>query len=124
MAEKKRTKVERKKSKLAEAKIVETGEEMEKKINPRGKIFEGIVKKKFNKRVVIEFERNVYIRKYERYAPSRTKIHARLPEAMEKEINVGDLVRVQECRPLSKIIHFVVVQKIKSADENLNGGGE
>jgi len=36
---------------------------------------------------------------------------------MEKEVNVGDLVRVQECRPLSKIIHFVVIKKIKDVSE-------
>lgn len=107
-----------KKSKIVETKMVAAPE---RKINPRGKIFEGIVKKKFNKRIVIEFEKSVYVRKYERYAPSRTKIHARLPEAMEKEINVGDLVRVQECRPLSKIVHFVVVKKIKDSSE-VEGG--
>lgn len=104
------------KTKKVEAKVAEA-EVPARKINPRGKIFEGIVKKKFHKRVVIEFERNVYVRKYERYAISRTKIHARLPENMENEINVGDLVRVHECRPLSKIIHFVVVKKIKSGEE-------
>ena len=83
----------------------------------RGRIFEGAVTKKFPKRVVIEFERMIYVRKYERYARLKTKIHARLPEVMEKEINVGDLIRVHECRPLSKIIHFVVIQKIKDATE-------
>jgi small subunit ribosomal protein S17 len=82
-----------------------------------GRIFEGKVKRKFLRRVVIEFERMIYVRKYERYKKSRTKIHARLPKCMEKEINVGDLVQVQECRPLSKIIHFVVIRRIKSGGE-------
>lgn len=89
----------------------------EKKINPRGRTFEGVVKNKFHKRVVIGFERMIYIKKYERYLKSRTKIHARLPESMEKEINIGDLIKVQECRPLSKIIHFIVIKKIKDALE-------
>lgn len=109
-----------KKTKTKEAevkKLVETKSNNVRKINPRGKIFEGKVIKKFPKRVVIEFERMVYVRKYERYAKSRTKIHARLSEEMEKEINVGDLVSVQECRPLSKIIHFIVIKKIKSEEE-------
>lgn len=83
----------------------------------RGKIFEGKVIKKFHKRIAIEFERMIYVRKYERYAKSRTKIHARLPLCMEKEINLGDLVQVRECRPLSKIIHFVTIKKIKDASE-------
>ncbi len=93
----------------------------EKRIGTRGRSFEGIVTKKFPKRVVIEFERMIYIRKYERYAKSRTKIHARLPESISKEINLGDLIKVQECRPLSKIIHFIVVKKIKDASE-VEGG--
>ena len=86
-------------------------------LKARGRIFEGKVVKKFPKRIAIEFERMVYVRKYERYTKSRTKIHARLPVCMEKDINIGDLIRIQECRPLSKIIHFVVVKKIKSAEE-------
>lgn len=85
------------------------------KIGTRGKVFEGIVTKKFPKRIAIEFERMVYVRKYERYAKLKTKIHARLPDFMEKDINIGDLIRVRECRPLSKIIHFVVIEKIKDA---------
>ena len=80
----------------------------------RGRVFEGKVIKKFHKRVVIEFERMTYVRKYERYAKSKTKLHARLPVCMEKEINLGDSIKIQECRPLSKIIHFVVIKKIKS----------
>lgn len=89
----------------------------EKKIFGRGRTFEGTVKKKFDKRIVIEFEKMIYVKKYERYAKSRTRIHARLPESMEKEINIGDLIKVQECRPLSKIIHFIVIKKIKDASE-------
>ena len=85
----------------------------EKKINPRGKIFEGIVMKKFPKRVVIGFEKTIYVKKYERYAKTRTKIHARLLRNMEDKVNVGDLIKVQECHPLSKIIHFVVIDVIK-----------
>lgn len=86
-------------------------------IRPRGRVFEGAVKKKLPKRVVIEFERMVYIRKYERYAKSKTKVHARLPDAIQKQINVGDLVKVQECRPVSKIVHFVVIDKIRDGEE-------
>ncbi|HOC96824.1 MAG: 30S ribosomal protein S17P [Candidatus Diapherotrites archaeon ADurb.Bin253] len=91
--------------------------ENDKKITTRGRIFEGIVTKKFPKRIVLEFERMVYIRKYERYAKMKIKMHARLPDYIEKEINIGDLVRIRECRPLSKIIHFVVIEKIKDASE-------
>lgn len=108
MEKKEKTKVEAKA--LVETKI-------KKIVGTRGKIFEGIVTKKFPKRIVIEFERMIYVKKYERYTKLKTKIHARLPESIEKEINLGDLIRVQECRPLSKIVHFVVIKKIKDAKE-------
>ena len=86
-------------------------------LKTRGRAFEGKVIKKFPKRVTIELEKMVRIRKYERYSKSKTKLHARLPACMEKEVEVGDLIRIQECRPLSKIIHFAVIEKIKDKGE-------
>ncbi len=83
------------------------------KLKIRGKTFEGKVIRKFPKRIVIEFERMVYVRKYERYKKSKTKIHARLPDCMADKINIGDFVKIQECRPLSKLIHFAVIGKVK-----------
>lgn len=83
----------------------------------RGRVFEGIVLKKFHKRISIGFERMIYLRKYERYSKSKTKIHARLPICMEKDIEIGDIVKIQECRPLSKIIHFVVLGKVNKGDK-------
>jgi len=117
MEKKEKQKME--KDKLAKA-IMNCGDKnchLHGKLKVRGKVFEGIVIRKHHKRITIEFERMNYIRKYERYAKSKTKIHARLPECMEKEINIGDLIQVQECRPLSKIIHFVVIKKIKGAEK-------
>jgi len=82
----------------------------------RGRIFKGAVIKKFPKRVVIEFERTIYIKKYERYAKRKTKLHARLPEEMTKEVNIGDYIEIRECRPLSKIIHFIVIGKVSKEE--------
>jgi small subunit ribosomal protein S17 len=82
------------------------------RLKTRGKIFFGTVITKFSKRVSIEFERMIKIRKYERYAKFKTKIHARLPKCLENSIKIGDYIKIQECRPLSKIIHFVVLEKI------------
>jgi small subunit ribosomal protein S17 len=87
------------------------------RLKVRGRIFEGRVTKKFPTRVAIEFERMIYVSKYERYLRSKTKIHAKLTKCMESEINVGDLIQIQECRPISKIIHFVVIKKLKNAGE-------
>ncbi len=86
-------------------------------ISTRGRTFEGIITKKFHKRVVVEFERTVYVQKYERFYKKKTRLHARLPDSIANEINVGDYVRVKECRPLSKIIHFIVIEKVTKEDK-------
>ena len=80
-------------------------------VGTRGRIFQGPVIKKFDKRVVVEFDRTVYIPKFERFAKKQTKLHARIPEGMHVE--VGNYIKVQECRPLSKIINFVVIEVVK-----------
>ena len=108
-----------KETKVAVAKLINCGDKnchIHGNLKVRGRTFKGVVTKKLQKRVTIEFERMIYVGKYERYAKSRTKIHARLPDCIRKEINIGDLIKVQECRPLSKIIHFVVIEKIKSGE--------
>lgn len=83
----------------------------------RGRTFEGFVIKKFPKRVVIEFQRTVFVKKYERFYKKKTRIHSRLLDSMEADVNVGDYVEVQECRPLSKLIHSVVIGVIRKAGE-------
>lgn len=83
-------------------------------LKARGRVFKGVVVSKFPRRIAVEFERMIYMRKYERYAKNKTKVHARLSDCMVDEVNVGDLVLVQECRPLSKIIHFTVIGKAES----------
>ncbi len=84
----------------------------------RGRTFKGFVTAKHDKRITISFERMVYIKKYERYARTKSKMHARLPRCMEKDVNVGDFVRIKECRPLSKIIHFAYLEKVNPSEEN------
>lgn len=78
----------------------------------RGRIFEGTVTKKFPTRVVIEAERTVFVKKYERFYKKKMRIHARLPKNID--VQVGDYIRVRECRPLSKIINAVVIEKVRS----------
>ena len=88
-------------------------------LSTRGRVFQGKVIRKFPKRVTIEFERTVKLHKFERFMKKRTRIHARLPDEFANEINMGDLIKVQETRPISKTIHFVVVEKVRSAENNL-----
>ena len=87
------------------------------KLKTRGRIFKGTVIKKFPRRIVIEFERMIYVRKYERFTKAKTKLHARISKCFEDQIKVGDYVKIKECRPLSKIIHFVLIEKIKDSEE-------
>lgn len=86
------------------------------KLKMRGRSFEGKVIKKLPGRVTIQFERMIKIPKYERYEKRKTKIHARLPDCMKSKVNVGDLILVDETRPISKTIHFVVSDIIKSVE--------
>ncbi|HRZ85735.1 MAG TPA: 30S ribosomal protein S17 [Candidatus Paceibacterota bacterium] len=85
----------------------------------RGRKFEGYVIKKIDKRVTIEYEKVKYIKKYERYIKEKSKLHARLPSELINSIQIGDYIQITECRPLSKIIHFVVTKKIRSANSEV-----
>ena len=87
------------------------------KIKIRGRIFEGTVIKKLHRRVTIQFERLLKIKKYERYEKRRTKLHARLPDCMRDSVDIGDLIQIAETRPISKMIHFVVTKVILKAKE-------
>lgn len=86
-------------------------------LKTRGRSFDGYVTRKFPRRVCIEFERTIYVKKYERYMKKKTRIHARLPDCLKDDINIGDYIELRECRPLSKIIHFCAVRKIRSREE-------
>lgn len=82
-------------------------------LSVRGRHFEGTVKKIIGSRAVIEFGRLIHSKKYERFAKAKTKLHAYIPSCLRKTIALGDSVRIRECRPLSKILHFIVMEKIK-----------
>ncbi len=80
-------------------------------VSTRGRTFHGHVVKKFSKRIVVEFERTVKIKKFERFTKRKTRLHARIPEGAD--VHAGDYVKVRECRPLSKIIHFNFIEVVK-----------
>ncbi len=74
----------------------------------KGRTFKGTVTKVFSTRIVIELERTIYNQKYERYYRKKIKLHARIPAGLD--ITIGDVVKVRETRPLSKIIHFAITE--------------
>ncbi|MFX1368651.1 MAG: 30S ribosomal protein S17 [Promethearchaeota archaeon] len=74
----------------------------------RGRILEGTVTSvKMHKAITFQTDYLSLVKKYSRYERRRSKKHAHLPPCID--VNVGDVVRVAECRPLSKTISFVVV---------------
>jgi small subunit ribosomal protein S17 len=76
----------------------------------RGKVLTGkVVSVSSNKLAVILRESYRYNNKYMRYLKRRAKLHAHLPPCVE--LNVGDIARVAECRPIAKTVSFVVVDK-------------
>jgi ribosomal protein uS17 len=83
----------------------------------RGRRFDGTVTKIVGRRLLIEWERIIYHPKFERFSRLKSKLHAHIPKCMMNDIKVGDYVEIGECRPLSKIIHFAVVKKLKSKEE-------
>jgi small subunit ribosomal protein S17 len=78
----------------------------------RGKILKGkIVSTKMQNTVVVERNYLHYIPKYERYERRHSRISVHSPPCME--VKKGDIVKIAECRPLSKTKHFVVIENIK-----------
>jgi small subunit ribosomal protein S17 len=81
----------------------------------RGKITKGIVvSKKSKNTVIIRRDYVQFIKKYQRYERRNTRLACHLPDCLNPEINVGDLVRVGESRKISKTKAFIVLEKISS----------
>ncbi|ENN96177.1 30S ribosomal protein S17P [Methanocaldococcus villosus KIN24-T80] len=77
----------------------------------RGQSFVGVVvSDKMQKTVVVKREYLHYLKKYERYEKRSSKLHAHNPPCINAK--VGDIVRIMECRPISKTKSFVVVEKL------------
>ncbi|MBI1972566.1 30S ribosomal protein S17 [Candidatus Woesearchaeota archaeon] len=77
-----------------------------------GRVFVGtVIKDVFHKTATIEFPRQFYVQKYERYEKRRTRIKAHVPGCIG--VMKGDLLMIAETRPLSKTKNFVAVEVIK-----------
>jgi len=80
-------------------------------IKTHGRIFTGIViSSKAQKTVTVKIKRLKYFNKYERYGKKRTIIHAHNPECIDAK--KGDVVKIMETRPISKIKNFVVIERV------------
>jgi len=91
----------------------------ENKLSTRGRKFIGeVVSDKMSKTVTVQWDRRKYIPKYERYEKRRTKVKAHNPETINAE--KGDIVRIEETRPISKTKNFVVTEIVKKHNQILN----
>jgi small subunit ribosomal protein S17 len=85
---------------------------MSKTITTRGRTFKGtVVSDKAQKTVTVEWDRRIYIPKYERYLKKRSKVKAHNPEEINAKL--GDVVIIKETRPISKTKKFVVTEVVK-----------
>ncbi|MCP8310079.1 MAG: 30S ribosomal protein S17 [Candidatus Methylarchaceae archaeon HK01M] len=77
----------------------------------RGKLLKGkAVSIKAKDMVIVEREYLQDIKKYMMYEKRRSRIPAHLPPCLG--VNEGDSVIIAECRPLSKTVAFVVIEKL------------
>ena len=80
-------------------------------IRTRGRTFTGIVlEARMQSTATVEWPRRKYVQKYERYERKRTRIKVHNPK--EIDAKKGDIVKVEECRPISKTKHFIIIEKI------------
>jgi len=79
----------------------------------RGRILEGIViSDKMDKTVIVRRDYLKYIPKYKRYERRHSHIPAHNPPCINA--HVDDRVKIAECRPISKTVSFVVIQKMEA----------
>lgn len=80
-------------------------------LSVRGQIITGVVKSnKMQGSILVKKEFMHYVQKYERYEKRTSTIAAHCPPCIKPQ--VGDKVKIIECRPLSKTISFVTIEKI------------
>jgi small subunit ribosomal protein S17 len=77
----------------------------------RGKILDGtVVSTKMGNTITVERGHLQYVDKYMRYERRKSRILAHSPPCLE--LRDGDRVRIVECRPISKEVSFVAIEKM------------
>ena len=77
----------------------------------RGQIILGtVISTKMHGSIMVQKERMHYIPKYERYEKRTSTYHAHCPPCIKAK--TGDAIKIAECRPLSKTVSFVAIEKM------------
>ena len=80
----------------------------------RGRVLSGVVvSDKADKTISVKIERKVKHPKYGKVIKRSTKVHAHDENNSAK---VGDFVSIQECRPISKLKSFVLLDSDQVSD--------
>jgi small subunit ribosomal protein S17 len=80
------------------------------KLSVRGQVIEGVVvSEKMKNTAVVERDYLTYDSKYERFVKKTSRYSAHCPPCLG--VKTGDSVKAVECRPLSKTVSFVIVEK-------------
>jgi small subunit ribosomal protein S17 len=78
----------------------------------RGHVLEGVVvSAKMDKTVVVKRDYLYYVTKFIRYERRHSRIPSHNPPCIDAK--EGDRVVIAECRPISKTVSFVVVEKLE-----------
>jgi small subunit ribosomal protein S17 len=78
----------------------------------RGRVLEGVVvSAKMERTVIVRRDYIHYVPKFMRYERRRSRIPSHNPPCVNAE--EGDHVRIAECRPISKTVSFVVIEKLE-----------
>lgn len=84
-------------------------------VSIRGRILTGIVMSmKMRRTIILRRDYLHYIKKYQRYEKRHKNLSAHMSPCF-RDVNLGDLVTVGQCRPLSKTVRFNVLKVAKSA---------
>ena len=73
-----------------------------------------VVSNKANKTITVLVERRIKHEVYGKYLTRRTKLHA---HDEQNECKEGDLVQIEECRPLSKTKSWRLVKVLERAPQ-------
>ena len=74
------------------------------------RVFTGtVVSNKMDKSVTVRVDRRVRHPIYKKFMTQSKKIAA---HDAENSLEIGDVVRIRECRPISKSKHFEVIEKV------------
>lgn len=87
-----------------------------KDVNAHGRSFVGtVVSDKMAGTVVVAWKRRIYVPKFERYAVKTSKVKVHNPDSISAK--EGDVVKIVQCRPISKTKNFIVVEKLSSGED-------